>query len=193
MGEMAFSPSLDRFEDGAGRELIRLGHRLVDAYLELVAARARPNTLLAQAYDLKVFFSVVDADPVDVVAADVLEFISAQRRPRVADNVVRIEDGESGLSARTIKRRLATLAGFYDYLIVRGDVASSPVPKGLASRRGGQRAVRGVPLVRAPRMLPRVIEAAEVDAFAGALRKHRDRAMVSRVRLFETGQGLVLT
>ena len=35
---MAFSPSLDRFEDGAGRELIRLGHRLVDGYLELVVA-----------------------------------------------------------------------------------------------------------------------------------------------------------
>ena len=180
---MAFSPSFDRFGDGAGRELIRLGHPLVDAYLELVAARARWNTVLAQAYDLKVFFSVVDADPVDVVAADVLEFISAQRRPRVAGNVVRIEDGESGLSARTIKRRLATLAGFYDYLIVRGDVASSPVPKGLASRRGGQRAVRGVPLIRAPRMLPRVIDPAAVDAFAGALRKHRDRAMVDAMLL----------
>ena len=84
MGEVAFCPSFDRFGDGAGRELIRLGHRLVDAYLELVAARARWNTLLAQAYDLKVFFSIVDADPVDVVAADVLKFISAQRQPRVA-------------------------------------------------------------------------------------------------------------
>jgi site-specific recombinase XerC len=122
----------------------------LDAYLELVAARARPNTLLAQAYDLKVFFTVVDVGPVDVVAADVLEFISAQRQPRVAANVVRIEDGESGLSGRTIKRRLATLQGFYDYLVVRGDVAVNPVPRGLASRRGGQRAVRGVPLIRAP-------------------------------------------
>ena len=183
MGEVAFSPSFDRFGDGAGRELIRLGHPLVDACLELVAARARWNTVLAQAYDLKVFFSVVDADPVDVVAADVLEFISAQRGPRVAGNVVRIEDGESGLSARTIKRRLAILAGLYDYLIVRGDVASSPVPKGLASRRGGQRAVRGVPLIRAPRMLPRVIDPAAVDAFTGALRKHRDRAMVDAMLL----------
>ena len=183
MGEVAFSPSFDRFGDGAGRELIRLGHPLVDAYLELVAARARWNTVLAQAYDLKVFFSIVDADPVDVVAADVLEFISVQRQPRVAGNVVRIEDGESGLSARTIKRRLSTLAGLYDYLIVRGDVASSPVPKGLASRRGGQRAVRGVPLIRAPRMLPRVIDPAGVDAFTSALRKHRDRAMVDAMLL----------
>ena len=27
MGEVAFSPSFDRFEDGAGRELVQLGHR----------------------------------------------------------------------------------------------------------------------------------------------------------------------
>lgn len=169
MGEVAFSPSLDRFVDGAGRELIRLGHPLVDVYLELVAARARPNTLLAHAYDLKVFFTVIDKDPVDIVSADVLAFIAAQRQPRVAGNVVRIEDGESGLSARTIKRRLATIAGLYDYLIVRGDVSTNPVPLGLASRRGGQRAVRGVPLIRAPRTLPRVIDPADVDAFTAAL------------------------
>lgn len=130
MFETPFSPVLDRFEDGAGRELIRLGHPAVDAYLELVAARARPNTLLAQAYDLKVFFSVVDVDPVEVVGSDVLAFITAQRQPRVAGNVVRIEDGEQGLSARTIKRRLATVTGFYDYLVVRGDVAANPVPAG---------------------------------------------------------------
>jgi hypothetical protein len=29
--------------------------------------------------------------------------------------VVRIEDGEAGLSARTIKRRLATIVGLYEY------------------------------------------------------------------------------
>jgi integrase/recombinase XerD len=37
-------------------ERIELGHRLVDEYLELVRARARRNTLLATAYDLRVFF-----------------------------------------------------------------------------------------------------------------------------------------
>lgn len=112
-----------------------------------------------------------------------LAFITAQRQPRVAGNVIRIEDGESGLSSRTIRRRLATIAGFYDYLVVRGDVAANPVPRGLASRRGGQRAVRGVPLIRAPRTLPRVIDPAEIDAFFSALRKHRDRAMVDAMLL----------
>ena len=34
-----------------------------------------------------------------------LSFIRAQREPRRGVAVVRIEDGEAGLSARTIKRR----------------------------------------------------------------------------------------
>src|SRR6266571_641427 len=173
-------PCLVRTRGGGGGELIRLGHPLLDAYLELVVARARWNTVLAAAFDLKVFFSVIGKDPVDVVTADVLEFIRAQRVPRHGATVVRIEDGERGLSARTIKRRLATIAGLYEYLLVRGDTAVSgnPVPRGLAMRRPRQRSVRSVPLIRAPRTLPRVIDPDEADAFIGALRTHRDRAMV---------------
>jgi integrase/recombinase XerD len=169
-------------QDG-GRGLIRLGHPLLDAYLDLVAARARPNTVLAHAYDLKVFFTVIDREPVDVAPADVLAFITEQRQPRRASNVVRIEDGEIGLSARTIKRRLATIAGLYDYLIVRGDVSANPVPRGLATRRGGQRAVRGVPLIRTPRTLPRIVDPAAIDAFTAALRTQRDRAMIDAMLL----------
>lgn len=98
---------------------------------------------------------------------------------------MRIEDGEAGLSARTIKRRLATIAGLYEYLIVRGDtgITRNPVPHGLALRRPGQRAVRGVPLIRAPRTLPRVIDPDEVDDFVAALRTRRDRAMVEAMLL----------
>ena len=59
--------------------------------------------------------------------------------------VVRIDDGETGLSARTINRRLATIAGLYEYLVLLGGVTVNPVPKGLAMRRPGQRPVRGVP------------------------------------------------
>ena len=165
--------------------VIRLGHPLVDAYLELIAARARANTLLAQAFDLKVFFSLVSKDPSDVTTADVLAFITAQRQPRRGAKVVRIEDGEAGLAARTIKRRLATIAGLYEYLLIRGDsgVARNPVPRGLAMQRADQRAVRSVPLIRTPRTLPRVIDPNQVDRFMGALRTHRDRAMVEAMLL----------
>lgn len=182
---MGFTPCLVRTPRAGGGEQIRLGHPLLDSYLELVTARARWNTVLASAFDLKVFFSVIDKDPVDVDTADVLAFIKAQREPRHGATVVRIEDGESGLSARTIKRRLATVAGLYEYLIIRADttVSRNPVPRGLAMRRPGQRAVRGVPLIRTPRTLPRVIDPGEVDAFIAALRSRRDRAMVEAMLL----------
>jgi site-specific recombinase XerD len=182
---VVFDPCLVQSPRPEGGVAVLVGHRLLDDYLELVAARARPNTVLATAYDLKVFFSVIDKDPDDVVTADVLAFIKAQREPRRGAKVVRIEDGEAGLSARTIKRRLATIAGLYEYLIIRGDtdVTRNPVPRGLAVRRPGQRAVRGVPLIRAPRTLPRVIDPDQVDAFIAALRTRRDRAMVEAMLL----------
>jgi len=182
---MGFTPCLLRTAGPSGGELIRLGHPLLDAYLDLVTARARPNTVLATAFDLKVFFGVVDKDPVEVLTSDVLAFIKAQREPRLGAKVVRIEDGESGLSARTIKRRLASIAGLYEYVIIRGDTAVShnPVPRGLALRRPGQRSVRSVPLIRAPRTLPRVIDPAQADAFVAALRTTRDTAMVEAMLL----------
>jgi len=164
------------------RELLRLGHPLLDDYLDLVAARARPNTVLATAYDLKVFFAEVAKEPEMVTAADVLDFLRAQRRPRHGDTVVRLEDGEAGLSARTIKRRLASLTGLYQYLIIRGVVTSNPVPSGLATRSPG-RAVRGVPLIRTPRTLPRIIDPEQADALLVALRTRRDRAMVQAMLL----------
>ena len=148
----------------------------------MVAARARPNTVLATAFDLKVFFSVVGKEPAEIGEADVLAFIAAQRQPRRGATVVRIEDGEAGLSARTIKRRLASVTGLFEYLIIRGVVAKNPVPHGLSTRspnRGG----RGVPLIRTPRTLPRVIDPDEADALLAALRTHRDRAMVQAMLL----------
>ncbi|MFI9042396.1 hypothetical protein [Streptomyces sp. NPDC053726] len=99
--------------DAAGNPAASLGHVLVDDYLEFVAARCRPNTLLATAYDLKVFFSVVSKEPADVVTADIFAFITAQKKPRRGPKVIRLEDGEAGLSARTIKRRLASISGLF--------------------------------------------------------------------------------
>lgn len=182
---MGFAPCLVRLSGAAGSEQIHLGHPLLDSFLDLVADRARWNTVLATAFDLKVFFSIVDKDPAEVTTADVLAFIKIQREPRRGEKVVRIEDGEPGLSARTIKRRLATIAALYEYLIVRGDtrVIRNPVPRGLALRRPGRRTVRGVPLIRAPRTLPRVINPDEVDALMTTLRTQRDRAMVEAMLL----------
>lgn len=167
---MAWQPQLVRGTDAAGNPVVSLGLGLVDEYLEFVAARCRPNTLLATAYDLKVFFTAVPKEPADVVTADIFAFITAQREPRRGPQVVRLEDGESGLSARTIKRRLASVSGLFGYLMTRDDTAvrRSPVPTGLATRRRGEQ--RGAPLLRTPRTLPRVLGSDDVGRVLRACR-----------------------
>jgi len=163
-----------------------VGHRLVDEFLRFAGGRARPTTVRAYAHDLKTFLSVVAKDPVEVRAKDVLAFVTAQQRARVgAENVRRISDGGSGLSAATVRRRLAAVSAFYGYLVARGDagVDTNPVPRGLPTRRPRRRDGRGQPLVRAVRRLPRILEPAEVAALIGALRTARDRAMVQAMLL----------
>jgi integrase/recombinase XerD len=169
-------PCLIRSSTPGGEARFALGDPFVDSYLAFVAGRCRPNTLRAVAHDLKTFFAVIDKAPVDVAAADIFAFVADQRGDR---SVVRISDGESGLSARTIARRLSSISGLYAYLLARGDtpVASNPVPRGLSTRRRGGRRQQ-VPLVRVPRTLPKILSPAEVTALVGALRTDRDRAMV---------------
>ena len=181
---MEWALCLTRTSGADGMLSVALGHPLLDDYLRFVAARVRPNTLLAVAYDLRVFFRVVAKDPEQVTTADVLGFITEQRRPRRGDNVVRLEDGEVGLSARTIKRRLSSVSGLYGYLVAREDVAvkANPVPRGLATRSSTARR-GGVPLIRAPRTLPKLLEPEEVDRLLAVLRTRRDRAMVEAMLL----------
>ena len=176
---MTWSPWLVREADRGGRPVLRLGHGQLDRYLEFVAARARPNTVLATGYDLKVFFSAVSKDPVEVTPADVLGVITAQRGDR---EVIRVSDGESGLSARTIHRRLSSISGLFGFLVACGEVESNPVPRGLANRKR-TRMGRGTPLVRTPRTLPRILEPDEVDELMAACRRWRDRAMVQAMVL----------
>jgi integrase len=159
---------------------------LVDQFLEFVVGRARPNTVRAYAHDLSVFFTVVKKGPTEVRPKDVMSFVTAQRRPKPgAENVVRIADGSAGLSAATIKRRLAAVSSLYGYLITRDDVdvTANPVPRGIATRRSRSQGGRGLPLVRGVRRLPRILDPGEIDAFMGALRTERDRAMAQAMVL----------
>ena len=70
---------LQRSRTAAGDLVVRLGVPQLDGYLEFLAVRSRPNTVVAVAYDLKVFFTVVGKPPRRVVAADVLAFVVADR------------------------------------------------------------------------------------------------------------------
>lgn len=166
----------------SGRVRVRIGEPLADEYLGFVAARARRETLLATAFDLKVFFAWADKDPAAVTTRDVVAFVADQRRS--SNRVAKLSNGGSGLSARTVARRLSTLSGFYGYLLARGgaDVRANPVPRGLASRRA-RRSGKSVPLMRVPRTLPRILTADEVDGLFDALRSDRDRAMVEAMLL----------
>jgi site-specific recombinase XerD len=179
---MVWTPCLTR-GSSRGELTVRLGHPVVDNYLEFAAARVRPNTLLATAFDLKVFFEVVAKEPAEVASSDVLGFISAQRGCSGERKVVRLADGEAGLAASTVKRRLSSVSGLFGYLVLRGDMAANPVPRGLPRRRGSGGSSRPTPLMRTARRLPRILEPAEVDALFAALRTYRDRAMVEAMVL----------
>ena len=81
-------------------EAISLGHPLLDGHLAFAGARLRLNSWLAVAFDLKVFFTVIRKEPTAVTTTDVFAFIKAQRAPRLGENLVRLEDGEAGMSAQ---------------------------------------------------------------------------------------------
>jgi hypothetical protein len=171
-----------RSRDRFGGLVVRVGVPLADVYLEFLGGRCRPDTVLAAAYDLKVFFTVVARPPDQVRPGDVLAFITAQRTGGSTLGVLRpLEPGDevAGVSAATVRRRLSIVSGFFAFLQARGDVAANPVPRGLPTRRERSRPRQGVPLVRATRQLPRILSPAEVDALTAALRTHRDRAMVA--------------
>lgn len=169
---------------GVAGDVPRLGEPQLDRYLEFVAARCRPNTVLAVAFDLKVFFGVVGKAPVEVTAADVLGFITAQRSGATGARTITLIDGaHDGLSSRTVRRRLSSVSGLFAFLQARGDVPSNPVPRGLPTRRERTRPRQGVPLLRSPRTLPTILSPEQVDALTGALRTHRDRAMVAAMVL----------
>ena len=173
-------PCLIRSRGPSGQVVVRLGTPVVDDYLEFLEGRCRPNTVLAAAYDLRVFFGVVDKLPAQVRPADVLGFITAQRTGRSnGAGLQPVDDEQGGVAISTVARRLSIVAGFFAYLQARGDIDANPVPRGLPTRRERLRPGQGVPLTRRTRRLPRILTPEEIDQLTAALRTHRDRAMVA--------------
>src|SRR6185436_19786238 len=105
-----------RSRSAAGDLVVRFGVAVLDAYLEFLAVRSRPNTVAAVAYDLKVFFTVVGKPPRRVVAADVFALVTSQYAGGLngsAGSARRLQspDGGAGVSARTVRRRLSSVSG----------------------------------------------------------------------------------
>src|SRR5271169_1187921 len=102
-----------RSRDRSGELVVRVGVPLADVYLEFLGGRCRPNTVLAAAYDLKVFFTVVGKQPGYVRPADVLAFITTQHAGtgRVGGRGVLqpLDPGgePGGVSGATVRRRLS--------------------------------------------------------------------------------------
>ena len=79
---MVWCPSFQSSVRADGVREYRVGHELVDEFLEFASGRARPSTVRAYAHDLSVFFGVIRKEPKDVTSKDVLRFVTEQRRPR---------------------------------------------------------------------------------------------------------------
>jgi site-specific recombinase XerC len=129
-----------RSRNFAGEVIVRLGVVLLDDYLEFLAGRCRANTVLATAYDLKVFFTVVGKPVTQVSSADVFAFMTVQGTGGPLGSLHMVTNtaaaaGAGVVSARTLRRRLSSVSGLFSYLHARGDVAGNPVPRGLPTRR----------------------------------------------------------
>jgi hypothetical protein len=71
---MSLQLSVERSFAPSGGQSVRLGHELLDDYLTFLAGRSRPNSVLAAAFDLKVFFCFAQKEPAQITSRDVLNF-----------------------------------------------------------------------------------------------------------------------
>jgi site-specific recombinase XerD len=164
---------------------ISLGIPEADAYLKFVRDRCRFNTLISYGYDLQIFLNSIQKPVLEITPLDIMAFIESQQS---ASNRQGRTNGLSikgqGLSNRTIKRRLAAVAGFYEYLSVYHNLhlKTSPIPRGLVRRKTSWGNWYGklttTPLIRAPETLPRPLDPEEISPFINSMRCHRDKAMV---------------
>ena len=158
---------------------LTLGVPQVDSFLEMIRTSFAYNTWVNYAHDLKIFANTIGKPILEVTCADIFDFIRLQQRApgeRRSPNVISFQKVTSGLSRATIRRRVCTISSFYDYLVLRGDVETNPVPWGQAikewtSPRKSRR------FLRSTDSLPQVLSQEEIERFLSSLRTYRDRAI----------------
>jgi integrase/recombinase XerD len=168
-----------------GVENISLGMPEADAFLKFVRDRCRLNTVLSYGYDLQVFLNLIQKPVLEITPLDILTFIESQQsvhNRQGRTNGLSIKG--PGLSKCTIKRRLATITGFYEYLSVYHDLPlkTSPISLGLVRRKTSwgnwHSRPTTTPVIRAPETLPRPLDPEEIAPFVNSMRCHRDKSMV---------------
>ena len=180
-----------RLGGGGSADDVAFANRFLD---HLQARCFSAATIRAYAYDLLNFLRFLagrGSALASVVPADLFDYLEWQSRPVPGPGggvVVRM-DRRHGAAPATMNRRIAAVRGLFEYAVITGLRADSPVPaarrsSGLrAARRGmlghaGRAGQRGGRLVREQRRLPEALEPAEVAAFTAGLSTCRDRAMV---------------
>lgn len=151
-----------------------------------------PATVRGYAFDLANFARFLAERGIvlaDVVPTDLFGYLDWQGEAKVSDRskVVSLAERRRPAPA-TMNRRIAAVRGLFEYAVIAGVRADSPVPA--ARRSSGLRARRGLlghlgpgrprgggRLVREPRRLPESLEPDDVGAFLSDLDTHRDRSM----------------
>jgi len=146
---------------------LSLGVEEVDEYLKFLQYRCRPNTWISYGYDLQIFLNFIRKPLLEVSSSDILAFIDSQQSaPNRQGRKNGLSSKGSGLSSRTINRRLAAVASLYEYLRVFDLPGNkNPVPQNLVKRnalwahRFGKTA--SLALIRVPQTLPRPLDPEE--------------------------------
>ncbi|MDP3890989.1 tyrosine-type recombinase/integrase [Nocardioides sp.] len=170
------------------------GVDLGNQFLAHLRARAfSPATVRAYGFDvanLARFLEEYEVALSVVEPVDVFTWVDWQgaRTPGTSAKVVRLKPRSA--APATINRRVAAVRAFFEFLVMSGFLESNPVPaprrgqglrptsRGMLGHLGPGRERGGGRLVREGRRLPESLDLADVQAFLGGLRTHRDRAMV---------------
>jgi site-specific recombinase XerD len=167
---------------------------LANCYLHHLCVRGfSPATVRTYAFHLLSFLRFEEEQGVALATTkptDLYDFIEWLGTRRRSDGVVVPISARSGVSPSTMNQKIAAVRGLFEYSVVSGARASSPVPSakratGLATRPRGllghlsttRRRGGGGHLVKEPRRLPESLEPDDVSAFLADLNTHRDRAM----------------
>ena len=150
-----------------------------------------PNTVRAYAFDLKNYWEFISVRSLDWREArleDVGEFVAWLQLPPAGrlGEVAVLPSAAAEVTAATVNRKLAAVSAFYAHQARNGAEVGDLLAAWKAGGRGGWKpflhhASRGKPYrgrvisLKAPKKLPRILTAAEVQAILDACTRLRDR------------------
>ena len=182
---------------------VERGHRLTGADATSVAVNRflrhlevrnySPSTVRAYAFDLSNFTRFLGGRSLEldeVRPTDLFDYLDWQQGMRRETTAKVVPIGSTRVAPATMNRRIASVRGLFEHMVIEGTRDDNPVPA--ARRSSGLRSARrgllghitsgrprgGGQLVRQPQRLPESLDASDVAAFLADLETHRDRAIV---------------